>query len=111
VRTLGELILDGLANHDQGSPDERLWLAVIDSAIAEWVCGPMRHKRKAEYFLSQDEEDCPFVCRSAGLIPEHVRETLWVIRAQSASASNTTVTYKHVVGQTYIALQKSHQIN
>ena len=83
--------MDGLAIHDQGSANERLWLAVIGSAIAEWVRGPLRHRRKAEYFLFQDEEDFPFVCRSAGLIPEHVRETLWVIRAQTASELNTDV--------------------
>jgi hypothetical protein len=83
--------LDGLAIHDQGSANETLWLAVIDSAIAEWVRGPLLHKREAEYFLFHDEEDFPFVCRSAGLIPEDVRETLWVIRAQSASELNTTV--------------------
>jgi len=83
--------LDGLVFYNQGSASERLWQAVIDSAIAEWVCGPMRQKRKAEYFLFQDEVDFPFVCRSAGLNPESVRETLWAIRAQTASESNTNI--------------------
>jgi len=84
-------MLDGLVSHDQGSANARLWQAVIDSAIADWVRGPVRHKRKAEYFLFQDEEDFPFVCRSAGLNPESVRETLWTIRAQAASDLNTNV--------------------
>ncbi len=75
----------------QGSANEKLWHAVIDSAIADWARGPERLKRKAEYFLFQDEDDFPFVCRSAGLNPESVRESLWLIRAQSASASNTKV--------------------
>ena len=83
--------MDGLVFHNQGSANERLWLAVIDSAIAEWMRGPMRHKRKAEHFLFQDEEDFPFVCRSAGLNPEYVRETLWAIRAQTAFGSDTNV--------------------
>jgi hypothetical protein len=83
--------LDGFDFHNQGSAHERLWLAVINSAITEWVRGSMRHKHKAEYFLFQDEEDFPFVCRSAGLNPEYVRETLWAIRAQDASGSNTNV--------------------
>jgi hypothetical protein len=83
--------LDRLAFHNQGSANQRLWLAVIESAIAEWMRGPMRHKHKADYFLFQDEEDFPFVCRSAGLNPEYVRETLWAIRAQTASESNTNV--------------------
>ena len=83
--------MGGHVFHNQGSANERLWRAVIDSAIAEWVRGPMRHKRKAEYFLFQDEVDFPFVCRSAGLNPEEVRESLWAIRAQTASESTTNV--------------------
>lgn len=71
--------------------NEKLWLAVIDSAIADWVRGPATHKRKAEYFLFEDQEDFPFVCRSAGLNPELVRETLWTIRAHSASDLHTNV--------------------
>jgi hypothetical protein len=83
--------LDCLVFHNQGNANEKLWLAVLDGAIAEWVRGPMRHKHNAEYFLFQDEDDFPFVCRSAGLNPECVRETLWVIRAQTACESNTDV--------------------
>ena len=83
--------MDSEAISSQGSANEKLWQAVIDSAIKDWVRGPERHKRKAEYFLFQDEKDFPFVCRSAGLNPESVRESLWLIRAQSASASNTEV--------------------
>lgn len=76
---------------NQGSVNEKLWLAVIDSAIADWVHGPARHRSKAEFFLFEDEEDFPFVCRSAGLNPEKVRETLWTIRAQTASGLNSNV--------------------
>jgi hypothetical protein len=84
-------MLGGLVFHNQGSANEKLWLAVIDSAIADWVRGPVCHKGKAEHFLFQDEEDFPFVCRSAGLNPESVRESLWAIRAQAASGSNAKV--------------------
>jgi hypothetical protein len=83
--------LDSLAIHNQGRTHQRLWLAVIDSAIAEWVRGPVRHKHQAEHFLFQDEDDFPFVCRSAGLNPESVRDTLWAIRAQSVSETNANV--------------------
>ena len=81
--------MDRLAFHNQESANQRLWLAVIESAVAEWMRGSARHRRKAEYFLFQDEDDFPSVCRSAGLNPESVRETLWAIRAQTASGSNT----------------------
>jgi hypothetical protein len=83
--------LNSLAIYNQGSTHQRLWQAVIESAIAEWVHGPVRHKHKAEYFLFQDQDDFPFVCRSAGLNPESVRETLWAIRAQTVSGANTNV--------------------
>jgi hypothetical protein len=79
----------GLVFYRPCSANEKLWQAVMDSAIADWVHGPIAHKCKAEYFLFQDEEDFPYVCRSAGLIPETVREILWTIRAQAASVSNT----------------------
>lgn len=75
--------------HDKTSANQRLWQAVIESAIQEWVRGPVRHKRKAEEFLFRDQDDFPFVCRSAGLDPESVRESLWAIRAQAVSASNS----------------------
>ena len=83
--------MERLVFDNQGSANQRLWLAVIESAIAEWVRGPMRNKHKAERFLFQDEDDFPFVCQSAGLNPECVRETLWAIRAQTASGSDTNV--------------------
>jgi hypothetical protein len=84
-------MLDGLVFQNQGSANEKLWRAVIDSAIADWVRGPNLHKRKAEYFLFHDNDDFPFVCRSAGLNPESLRETLWTIRAQDASGLNSNV--------------------
>jgi hypothetical protein len=84
-------MMDGLVFENQGSANRKLWQTVIDSAIADWVRGPNPHRSKAEYFLFQDEEDFPFICRSAGLSPESVRDTLWMIRAQAASDVNSKV--------------------
>jgi hypothetical protein len=75
--------LDNLAIQNQGSTHQKIWQAVIDSAIAEWARGPVQHKDKAAHFLFYDEDDFPFVCRSAGLDPEAVRESLWAIRARA----------------------------
>jgi hypothetical protein len=75
----------------QASVNQKLWQAVIDSAIADWVRGPNLHKQKAEHFLFHDEVDFPFVCSSAGLDPERVRETLWTIRAQAAYGLSSNV--------------------
>jgi hypothetical protein len=83
--------LDALVFQNQGNANEKLWQAVIDSAIADWARGPIQHKRKAEYFLFQDEVDFPYVCRSAGLNPDSVRETLWTIRAQAAFVLHSNV--------------------
>jgi hypothetical protein len=71
----------------QDGANERLWQAVIENAIAEYVRGPEQQKRQAEFFLFEDEEDFPFVCRSAGLNPGTVRESLWAIRAQAVPYS------------------------
>jgi hypothetical protein len=79
------------ASNTEGSANEKLWMAVIDSAIEDWVRGPGAHKRKAEFFLFQDEDDFPYVCRSAGLDPSLVRESLWAIRAQASFDLNANV--------------------
>jgi hypothetical protein len=76
---------------NQGGSNERLWQAVIENAIAEWVRGAEDQKRNAEFFLFEDEEDFPYVCRSAGLNPGSVRESLWAIRAQAVPYSNANV--------------------
>lgn len=81
--------MDNLAIEHQGSANQKLWQAVISSALVDWVRGPARHKEKAEYFLFHDEDDFPFVCRSAGLNPESVRESLWLIRAQAVVDSRS----------------------
>jgi hypothetical protein len=80
-----------LAAKKEGSTNEKLWMAVIDSAIADWVRGPAVHKRKAEFFLFEDQDDFPFVCRSAGLDPELVRDSLWAVRAQATFDLNANV--------------------
>jgi hypothetical protein len=84
-------MVDGLVFKNLGNGNEKLWRAVIDSAIADWVRGPNLHKHKAEFFLFHDQDDFPFVCRSAGLDPESLRETLWTLRAQDASGLSSNV--------------------
>ncbi|MBZ5641500.1 MAG: hypothetical protein LAO19_01960 [Acidobacteriia bacterium] len=81
--------MDNLASQNQGRSNQKLWQAVISSALADWVRGPARHKEKAEYFLFHDQDDFPFVCRFAGLNPESVRESLWLIRAQAVVDSKS----------------------
>jgi hypothetical protein len=86
-----EARLDSLTIQNEPRPHQRLWQAVLDNAIAEWVGGPVEHKSNAEYFLFHDEDHFPFVCRSAGLDPESTRESLWTIRSLAVSELNLTV--------------------
>jgi hypothetical protein len=67
---------------DADTADQKLWLAVMQSAVADWMYGRVRHQHEAEHFLFEDKDDFMFVCRSAGLNPECVREKLRVIRAK-----------------------------
>jgi hypothetical protein len=75
-------------------PEQKLWRAVIASAVEEWVHGPLRKKREAERFLFQDEKDYRDVCFSAGIDPINLRARLLKIRtgnemeAQSRGSRN-----------------------
>jgi hypothetical protein len=62
-------------------PEQKLWRAVIASAVEEWVHGPLRKKREAERFLFQDEKDYRDVCFSAGIDPVNLRARLLKIRS------------------------------
>jgi hypothetical protein len=80
--------LNSLAIRNQVIANQRLWLAVLERAIVEWVRGSAWQKQKADRFLFHDKDDFPFVCHFAGLNPGSVREALRAIRAQTASGSN-----------------------
>lgn len=69
-------------NRDRGTAEEKLWRAVIAKTLEEWVCGPLRHSRKAEQFLFQDDKDFQAVCSSAGMDPGNLRKRLQSIRAR-----------------------------
>ena len=81
--------MDSLTIQNDRSAHQRLWQAVIDNAIVDWMGGPVGDRREAEHFLFHDEDDFPLVCRSAGQDPEFIRESLWTIRALRVSQPNT----------------------
>ena len=68
----------------QEIPEQKLWRAVIASAVEEWVNGPLRRKQEAERFLFQDEKDYRDVCFSAGIDPVNLRARLLKIRSSEA---------------------------
>jgi len=71
-------------SEQQEIPEQKLWRAVIASAVEEWVHGPLRRKREAERFLFQDEKDYRDVCCSAGIDPVSLRARLLKIRSSEA---------------------------
>lgn len=75
---------------DLGTPEEKLWRAVIARTLEEWIRGPLRYSQKAEQFLFHDKNDFELVCSSAGINPIHLREKLQFIRAKATRKSNAS---------------------
>jgi hypothetical protein len=71
-----------------GTPEEKLWRAVIARTLEEWVRGPLRYSRKAEEFLFHDNRDFPAVCSSAGMDAHTLRKRLIAIRARGFKLEN-----------------------
>jgi len=64
-------------------PENRLWTAVLASAVSEWFSENQRLRREAEEFLFGDEEDFPFICSAAGYQPSRVRNRLNAYRSRA----------------------------
>ena len=62
--------------------EQRLWRAVIATAIREWLQGPLSQKTAAEQYLLYNEEDYQTVCNSAGIDPGMLRSRLQQMRAR-----------------------------
>ena len=60
----------------------RLWQAVVVRAIEDWMSGPIRQKRLAEYYIFEDKTDFSMVCQSAGLNSDNLRARLTRIRSR-----------------------------
>ena len=71
-----------------GTPEMRVWQAVIASTVEEWVHGPLRRAREAEQYLFDDQNDFRFVCESAGIDPDRLRAKLVRFRDRAALAAH-----------------------
>ncbi len=69
----------------QEIPEQRLWQAVLVTAVREWLSGPMRRRLEAERYLFHDERDFRTVCESAGMDPRQLRERLNRLRKMDAT--------------------------
>jgi hypothetical protein len=68
----------------QEVPEQRIWRAVIASAVEEWVRGPLTKQRAAEQYLLHDDKDFRTVCYSAGINPDDLRARLQKIKARQS---------------------------
>lgn len=71
-----------ITTDDEITGEVRLWQAVLLRTIQEWVSGPLRQQRQAEYYLFRDNTDFPRVCQSAGVDPDVLRARLTRIRSR-----------------------------
>ena len=72
----------------EGTPEMRVWQAVIATTVEEWIHGPLRRAREAEQYLFDDQHDFRFVCQSAGIDPDRLRARLLKFRDGSALAAH-----------------------
>jgi hypothetical protein len=56
--------------------EQRLWTAVVVSAVEEWRSGSLRARREAQQFLFESDPDFELVCAGAGLDPNDMRSRL-----------------------------------
>lgn len=55
--------------------ENRLWIAVLVTAVEDWRFGTMR-RREAQEFLFENEKDFNAVCATAGMDPASLRRKL-----------------------------------
>ena len=60
----------------EGTPEHRLWTAVIARTVQDWLSGSRRFQLEAETFLFHDEKDFPGVCQAASIDPATLRSKL-----------------------------------
>lgn len=56
--------------------ERRLWIAVLTSAVEDWKNGTLRHRREAQQFLFENQQDFERVCASAGVDASGFRTAL-----------------------------------
>lgn len=71
-----------LMGAEETSGEVRLWQAVVVRVIVDWMSGPLRQKRQAEYYLFGNNPDFQRVCESAGLNADDLRARLTRIRGR-----------------------------
>jgi hypothetical protein len=60
-----------------------LWRVVIARTIQDWLSKPLRAKREAERYLFENSSDLSWVCESAGIKVELLRNCLNKVRGRT----------------------------
>jgi hypothetical protein len=68
---------------EQLTLESRLWRVVIARSIQDWLSKPLRAKREAEQYLFNNSADLAWVCESAGIKVELLRNCLNKVRGRT----------------------------
>ena len=63
--------------------ENRMWRVVIARTIQDWLSKPLRAKREAERYLFENSADLSWVCESAGIKVEQLRNCLNKVRGRT----------------------------
>jgi hypothetical protein len=63
--------------------ENRIWRVVIARTIQDWLSKPLGPKRAAERYLFENSEDLSWVCESAGIDVEQLRNRLNKVRGRN----------------------------
>jgi hypothetical protein len=77
---IGQMISD---TGDPLTTENRIWRVVIDRTIQDWLSKLLRCKREAERYLFENSADLSWVCESAGIAVEQLRDHLNKVRGRT----------------------------
>jgi hypothetical protein len=72
-----------LSAPNEHTTENRIWRVVIARTIQDWLSKPLGPKRAAERYLFENSEDLSWVCESAGIDVEQLRNRLNKVRGRN----------------------------
>jgi hypothetical protein len=72
-----------LSAPNEQTTENRMWRVVIARTIQDWLSKPLRAKREAERYLFENSADLSWVCESAGIEVEKLRNCLNKVRGRT----------------------------
>jgi hypothetical protein len=72
-----------LSAPNEQTTENRIWRVVIARTIQDWLSKPLGPKREAERYLFENSADLSWVCESAGIQVEQLRNCLNRVRGRT----------------------------